>query len=73
MKVLGKLTIVKLIFDDLDELVLPADILIDPANENVEAPHDPRFLIANEMRGFALRVGDVGLTLRHSWSFIDTV
>lgn len=58
MKVLGKITILKLIFDDLEELVLPADILLDPANENVEAPHDPRFHMANEMRGFALRVGD---------------
>ncbi|KAL8728353.1 MAG: hypothetical protein Q9181_005374 [Wetmoreana brouardii] len=58
MKVLGKITITKLIFDDLEELVLPADILIDPANGNVEAPHDPRFQIAKEMRGLVLRIGD---------------
>ncbi|KAL8700157.1 MAG: hypothetical protein Q9201_005601 [Fulgogasparrea decipioides] len=58
MKVLGKITITKLIFDDLEELVLPADILIDPANGNVEAPHDPRFQIAEEMRRLVLRIGD---------------
>ncbi|KAL9005096.1 MAG: hypothetical protein Q9188_002116 [Gyalolechia gomerana] len=58
MKVLGGITIAKLIFDDLEELVLPADILLDPANGNVEAPHDPRFQMAKEMRGFVLRVGD---------------
>ncbi|KAL8944918.1 MAG: hypothetical protein Q9216_000079 [Gyalolechia sp. 2 TL-2023] len=58
MKVLGNITITKLIFDDLEELVLPADILLDPANGNVEAPHAPRFQMAKEMRGFVLRVGD---------------
>ncbi|KAL8950532.1 MAG: hypothetical protein Q9222_003442 [Ikaeria aurantiellina] len=58
MKVLGKITITKLIFDDLAEIVLPSDILLDPANGNVEAPHDPRFQIAKEMRDWVLRVGD---------------
>ncbi|KAL8718478.1 MAG: hypothetical protein Q9225_004392 [Loekoesia sp. 1 TL-2023] len=58
MKVLGNITITKLVFDDLEELVLPADILLDPANGNVEAPHDPRFQMAKEMRGFILRIGD---------------
>ncbi|KAL8995051.1 MAG: hypothetical protein Q9169_005150 [Polycauliona sp. 2 TL-2023] len=58
MKVLGKVTITTLIFDDLAELVLPADILLSPANGNVEAPQDPRFQMAREMSGFVLRVGD---------------
>ncbi|KAL8971077.1 MAG: hypothetical protein Q9183_001225 [Haloplaca sp. 2 TL-2023] len=58
MKVLGTFTITKFIFDDLEELVLPADILLDPANANVEPPHDPRFQVAREMRDFVLRVGD---------------
>ncbi|KAL8918943.1 MAG: hypothetical protein Q9208_007053 [Pyrenodesmia sp. 3 TL-2023] len=58
MKVLGNVTITNLVHDDLEELVLPADVLLDPANGNVEAPHDPRFQIAKEMRGFVLRVGD---------------
>ncbi|KAL8660163.1 MAG: hypothetical protein Q9226_000069 [Calogaya cf. arnoldii] len=51
-------TITTLIYDDLAELVLPADTLLDPANGNVEAPHDPRFQMAKEMSGFVLRVGD---------------
>ncbi|KAL8789606.1 MAG: hypothetical protein Q9213_001042 [Squamulea squamosa] len=58
MKVLGKITITKLIHDDLAELMLPADVLLDSANSNVEAPHDPRFQMAKEMNGFILRVGD---------------
>ncbi|KAI4290696.1 MAG: hypothetical protein L6R35_000003 [Caloplaca aegaea] len=58
MKVLGSVTITQTIHDDLEELVLPADTLLDPANGNVEAPHDPRFQIAKEMRAFVLRVGD---------------
>lgn len=63
-KVLGRITITKLLHDDLEELVLPADILLDPANSDIEAPHDPRFQIAKEMRGFMLRVGDVSALLR---------
>ncbi|KAL8670100.1 MAG: hypothetical protein Q9168_005345 [Polycauliona sp. 1 TL-2023] len=58
MKVLGKVTITTLIYDDLAELVLPADVLLSPANGNVEAPHDPRFQMAKEMSGFVLRIGD---------------
>ncbi|KAL8632754.1 hypothetical protein Q9189_001459 [Teloschistes chrysophthalmus] len=58
MKILGTVTITKLIFDDLEELVLPADILLDPANGDVEAPHNPRFQIAQAMREHVLRIGD---------------
>ncbi|KAL8759352.1 MAG: hypothetical protein Q9199_000831 [Rusavskia elegans] len=58
MRVLGKITITTLIYDDLAELVLPADVLLDPANGNVEAPHDPRFQLAEKMSGFVLRIGD---------------
>ena len=65
MKVLGTFTITKFIFDDLEEMVLPADILLDPANTNVEPPHDPRFQIAREMRDFVLRVGDVSSDLSY--------
>lgn len=59
MKVLGSVTITKAVRDDLEELVLPADILLDSANGDVEAPHDPRFQMAKEMHAFMLRVGDV--------------
>ncbi|KAI4253463.1 MAG: hypothetical protein LQ352_003678 [Teloschistes flavicans] len=58
MKILGSVTITKLIFDDLEELTLPADVLLDPANGDVEAPHDPRFQIAQAMREHVLRIGD---------------
>ncbi|KAI4119855.1 MAG: hypothetical protein LQ345_000322 [Seirophora villosa] len=58
MKVLGSVTITKAVRDDLEELVLPADILLDSANGDVEAPHDPRFQMAKEMHAFMLRVGD---------------
>lgn len=64
MKVLGSITITDLIHDDLEQLILPADILLDPANGVVEAPHDPRFQMAKEMRGFVLRVGDVSVLSR---------
>ncbi len=70
MKVLGKITITKLIYDDLAELVLPADALLDPANGNVEAPHDPRFQMAREMGAFVLRIGDVGALPRPSNSHV---
>lgn len=59
MKVLGDMTITRLIFDDLAEIVLPAHFLVDPANGDVEAPQDPRFRIWREMQSFVLRVGDV--------------
>ncbi|KAL9579739.1 MAG: hypothetical protein Q9212_004928 [Teloschistes hypoglaucus] len=58
MKILGTVTITKLVFDDLEELTLPADILLDPANGNVEAPQNPRFQIAQAMREHVLRIGD---------------
>ncbi|KAL8833043.1 MAG: hypothetical protein Q9170_004548 [Blastenia crenularia] len=70
MKILGNITISKFIFDDLEELILPADILLDPANSSVEAPHDPRFQIAEEMRGFVLRVGDPFLDILH-WESVQ--
>ncbi|KAL8691283.1 MAG: hypothetical protein Q9218_003462 [Villophora microphyllina] len=51
-------TLTKSVFDDLEELTLPANVLLDPTNDQVEAPHDARFQIAKAMREFALRVGD---------------
>ena len=47
------------IFHDLAELVLPLDTLIDFRNSDVEAPHDPRFQIAQKMELFVSRVGQV--------------
>ena len=42
----------RLIFEDLAELVLPAHLLLDPANAAIETPHDERFQIARRMENF---------------------
>ena len=49
----------QLLFDDLEEVVLPADLLVDPANGEVEAPQDPRFQILKRMDSFVTRAADV--------------
>lgn len=51
----------QLLFDDLEELVLPADVLIDPANGDIEAPQDPRFQISKKMDAFVTKAADVSL------------
>jgi hypothetical protein len=58
MRVLGTMSFKQLLFDDLDELVLPADLLLDLTNGDVEAPQDPRFQIAKKMDAFAIRAAD---------------
>ena len=55
------MSIKQFIFEDLAEIVLPADILVDPRNSEVEAPRDPRFEIAKRMEIFVARVGQVSL------------
>ena len=49
----------KLIFDDLEEIVLPEDVVLDEANSEVEAPQDPRFQISRIMRDFLSKSADV--------------
>lgn len=61
MKVLGLMSLKQLLFDDLEELVLPADVLIDPANGDIEAPQDPRFQISKRMDVFVTKAADVSL------------
>lgn len=53
----------QLLFDDLEEISLPADILVDDANSDVEAPQDPRFQIAKQMDNFVQRAADVWFVL----------
>lgn len=55
-----------LLMDDLEELVLPGDILIDRANMEVEAPHDDRFQIARRMESFVNKARDVRVILTFS-------
>lgn len=52
-------SIKQFIFNDIGQIVLPANILIDPANDLVEAPHDPRFQISRKMEAFVLRAAEV--------------
>lgn len=59
MRVIGSMSIKQLLFDDLEEIVLPADILIDATNSDVEAPQDPRFQVAKRMDIFVTRAGQV--------------
>lgn len=59
MKVLGRTSFKQLIFDDFEETLLAASVLIDPENDQVEAPHHARYKISKEMDGFIRRVADV--------------
>ena len=56
---LGELTVKEFVTDDLEELVLPASWLLDPGNDDIEAPHDPRFQVAKKMSSFIGRAGRV--------------
>ena len=55
MVILGRLSIRQLIDDDLSIVVLPHSILLDPANDAIEAPHHPRYAIAHHMELFRQR------------------
>lgn len=55
----GATSIKQFIYNDLEQIVLPANLLVDPANDLVEAPHDPRFQIARKMETFVLRSAEV--------------
>lgn len=51
----------QLLLDDFEELVLPADVLIDPTNADIEAPQDPRFQMSKRMDAFVTKAADVSL------------
>lgn len=55
----GPVAVRNFIYDDLAQVVLPASLLIDPANDLVEVPHDPRFRVARKLDAFILRAGEV--------------
>ena len=59
MKVLGRLTVESLLFDDLKELCNPVKELLDPANTDAEAPQSPAFQIAQRMDWFVEKAGRV--------------
>lgn len=66
MKVLGAMSFKQLLFDDLEEIVLPADVLVDATNGDVEAPQDPRFRIDKQMDMFISKSADVSFAVRKS-------
>ena len=82
MRVLGSLSIKKLLFDSLSELVLPADTLLNEDNASVEAPQSPKFQINRLMDQFLRKFADVSLwkvlfegsspdNRRHTWMFSE--
>lgn len=69
MRVLGTMSLKQLLFGDLEEISLPADVLVDHCNSEIEAPQDPRFQIAKRMEEFVKRSADVVPAFR---TIIDT-
>ena len=59
MKSEGTISVKQFLFADLGEMVLPAHLLIDPANDLVEAPYDPRFQISRKLEDFVSQAGEV--------------
>lgn len=57
MILLGDKSMRQLLDEDFALITLPASILLDRANDLVEAPHDPRFAIATQMEQFRARAG----------------
>ncbi|KAL2222400.1 Mak10 subunit, NatC N-terminal acetyltransferase-domain-containing protein [Thermoascus aurantiacus ATCC 26904] len=55
-KVLGSIPVKQFFYDDLAELVLPCSLLLQPENDDVEMPSNPRFQIAKHMDNFLKRV-----------------
>ena len=68
MKVLDRMSVKQLLFDDLEEISLPASILIDPKNDEWEAPQHPRFQVNAKMETMIARSADVSST-RKSTAF----
>lgn len=63
MRVLGMMSFKELILDNLKEIVMPADVLLDSSNFDVEAPQDPRFHVAKRMDDFMATAADVSVFL----------
>ena len=55
----GAISVKQLIVDELRDIVIPIGPLLDPKNEEIEVPTDPRFLINARMNEFISRVGQV--------------
>ncbi|KJZ75053.1 hypothetical protein HIM_05539 [Hirsutella minnesotensis 3608] len=55
MEILGAMSIRQLLDDDFSIVTLPASPLLDRSNDDIEAPQDPRFVIAEQMELFRQR------------------
>lgn len=55
MILLGTLSVRQVLDEDLATIVLPGSILLDRANDETEAVHDPRYAIAHQMELFRQR------------------
>ncbi|AEO71070.1 uncharacterized protein THITE_2060019, partial [Thermothielavioides terrestris NRRL 8126] len=63
MVVVGRLSIRQVLDEDLSIVVLPSSILLDRANDEVEAPNHPRYVIAQQMELFRQRAAQSYLDL----------
>lgn len=63
MIMLGKLSIRDVIDDDLQSTVLPQHVLLDRLNDEIELPHDPRFIMAEKMEIFRQRAAQSWLDI----------
>lgn len=64
MKVLGAVPVKQFFYDDLAELTMPFNLLLQPENDEVEVPSDPRFQMAKHMNAFIKRAAQVNCSLR---------
>ncbi|TVY62254.1 N-alpha-acetyltransferase 35 NatC auxiliary subunit [Lachnellula suecica] len=58
MIMLGKMSIRQVLDDDLSSTVLPANQLLNRANDEIEFPNDPRFKMAENMELFRSRAAN---------------
>ncbi|KAJ5543567.1 NatC N(alpha)-terminal acetyltransferase Mak10 subunit [Penicillium sp. DV-2018c] len=64
MTILGAVPVKQFLYDELAELVLPANVLLEANTDEVEMPSNPRFQIAQKMDSFMKRFAQ---------PFVDTV
>lgn len=69
MTILSAVPVKEFLYDELAELVLPANILLEANIDEVEMPSDPRFQIAQKMDGFMKRFAQVGGHIKFASSY----
>jgi hypothetical protein len=66
MRVLDRMSIKQLLYCDLEEITLPASVLVDPTSDEYEAPQHPRFQINAKMETLISRSADVSFVCNSS-------